>query len=136
MLGRGIAVCRQTVEMLMRRPELLGDLGRPQFRAVPNVATAADLVDRDFARTEPDRLWVIDITEHPTRKDKVFCAVVLYTFSRRVVGWSIDSQPAASLVTNALGMAVNNRNPVAGATVIHSRPRHPVHLLGVHPEGD
>ena len=61
-----------------------------------------------------------DITEHPTREGKVYCAVVLDTFSRRVVGWSIDSRPTASMVTNALGMAIDNRSPVVGETVIHS----------------
>jgi transposase InsO family protein len=43
-------------------------------------------------------------TEHPTREGKVYCAVVLDVFSRRVVGWSIDSCQNAALVTNALGM--------------------------------
>ncbi len=55
--------------------------------------TAGDLVDRQFHRDEPDRLWVPDITEHPTREGKVYCAVVLDVFSRRVVGWSIDAAP-------------------------------------------
>ena len=119
-LGRGIAVCRQTVETLMRRAGLRGVSGRPKYRKVPNMATASDLVDRDFTRSEPDRLWVTDITEHPTREGKVYCAVVLDTFSRRVVGWSIDSRPTAALVTNALGMAIDGRQPAKGETVIHS----------------
>jgi putative transposase len=51
------------------------------------------------------------VTEHPTREGKVHCAVVLDTYSRRVVGWSIDSSPNASLVTNALGMAIDSRQP-------------------------
>ena len=51
-----------------------------------------------------------DITEHPTREGKVYCAVVLDVFSRRVVGWSIDSTPTAALVTNALGMAIDQRD--------------------------
>ncbi len=49
----------------------------------------------------------------------MYCAVVLDVFSRRVVGWSIDSSPTAALVTNALGMAIQQRQPVDG-TVIHS----------------
>jgi transposase InsO family protein len=49
----------------------------------------------------------------------VYCAVVLDVCSRRVVGWSIDSSPTAALTTNALGMAIDQRNPAAG-TVIHS----------------
>lgn len=119
-LGRGIAVCRNTIEVLMRRAGLQGVSGRPKYRKIPNMATASDLVDRDFTRREPDRLWVTDITEHPTREGKVYCAVVLDTFSRRVVGWSIDSRPTAALVTNALGMAIDHRQPTKGETVIHS----------------
>jgi transposase InsO family protein len=46
--------------------------------------------------------------------------VVLDVFSRRVVGWSIDTHQAAPLVTNALGMAIHNRNPQPEQTVIHS----------------
>ena len=102
----------------MSRNGLAGLPGRPRYRKIPNQPTASDLVDRHFARTEPDQLWVTDITEHRTREGKVYCAVVLDAFSRRVVGWSIDSRPQASLVVNALGMAIENRQPEA--TLIHS----------------
>lgn len=118
-LGHGIAVGHEAVAMLMRRAGLQGLSGRPKYRRVPNLPTASDLVDRRFHRDERDQLWVTDITEHPTREGKVYCAVVLDVFSRRVVGWSIDSSPTATLVTNALGMAIDQRQPVAGATVIH-----------------
>ena len=119
-LGLGISVGRQAVELLMRRAGLQGLSGRPRYRRVPNVATAEDHVQRKFGREGRDQLWVTDITEHPTREGKVYCAVVLDTFSRRVVGWSIDSHPTAALVTNALGMAIEQRRPADGATVIHS----------------
>jgi len=119
-LGLGVSVGRQAVELLMRRAGLQGLSGRPRYRRVPNVATAGDHVGRQFARSGRDQLWVTDITEHPTREGKVYCAVVLDTFSRRVVGWSIDGHQTASLVTNALGMAIEQRRPTDGATVIHS----------------
>ena len=48
---------------------------------------ASDLVNRDFTRSEPDRLWVTDITEHPTCEAMVYHAVVRDAFSRRVVSW-------------------------------------------------
>jgi putative transposase len=83
------------------------------------VPTAGDLVDRQFHRSEPDQLGVTDVTEHPTREEKVYCAVVLDVFSRRVVGWFIDAAPTAALVTNALGMAIGQRAPADG-TMIHS----------------
>jgi putative transposase len=72
-----------------------------------------------FTREAPNRLWVTDITEHRTYEGKVYCAVVLDTFSRRVVGWSIDSSQTAALVTNALGMAIANRDPQPGV-IVHS----------------
>jgi putative transposase len=58
-------------------------------------------------------------TEHPTREGKLYCAVVLDACSRKVVGWSIDSNQETSLVINALGMAIQNREP-SDQTVIHS----------------
>src|SRR5829696_3196201 len=91
-----------------------------RFRSKANIATSADLVERRFDRPAPDQLWVTDITEHPTREGKVYCCVVLDVFSRRVVGWSIDSHQATPLVTNALGMAITNRMPIPDQTVIHS----------------
>jgi putative transposase len=118
-LGQGVAVGHQAVEMLMRRAGLHGISGRPRFRHVPGVATAGDRVERQFHRDQPNRLWVTDITEHPTREGKVYCAVVLDAWSRRVVGWSIDAKPSTALVTNALGMAIEQRRP-HGDTVIHS----------------
>ncbi len=118
LLGRNMTVARCTVELVMRRLGLAGLPGRPKFRKIANAATAEDLVNRDFARSEPNRLWLTDITEHRTREGKVYCAVVLDAFSRRVVGWSIDSSQTANLVVNALGMAIENRQ--AEGVVIHS----------------
>jgi transposase InsO family protein len=117
-LGREMTVARCTVELIMRRLGLAGLPGRPRYRKIPNTPTAEDLVNRDFARTEPNRLWLTDITEHRTREGKVYCAVVLDAFSRRVVGWSIDSSQTSNLVVNALGMAIENRQ--AEGVVIHS----------------
>jgi putative transposase len=118
-LGRGIIVGHNAVEMLMRRAGFTGLPGSRRPRRRHETSTAEDLVDRQFARSTPDQLWVTDITEHPTRERKIYCAVVLDAFSRRVVGWSIDTNPTASLATNALGMAIQKRAPAPG-TLIHS----------------
>jgi len=112
-------VGHNAIALLMRRAGLAGATGRPKWRHAKPDQVATDLVDRQFSRAEPNQLWVTDITEHPTREGKVSWAVVLDTFSRRVVGWSIDATPTAALVTNALGMAIQTRTPPAGA-IIHS----------------
>jgi putative transposase len=118
-LGRQIVVSRKLVHKLMAEAHLQGLPARKRRRNFVNAATFEDLVCRDFARSAPNQLWLTDITEHPTREGKVYCCVVLDAHSRRVVGWSIDSHQASSLVTNALSMAISNRTPQAG-TVIHS----------------
>jgi putative transposase len=118
--GRGIKVGYHAVERLMRRAGLQGVTGRPKFRrGLRPEATAADLVQRQFTRASCAQLWGTDITEHPTREGKVYCAVVLDACPRRVVGWSIDATPTGALVTTALGMAIQSRKP-AGGTLIHS----------------
>lgn len=81
--------------------------------------TSLDLVGRVFRRQAPNELWLTDITEHPTREGKVYCAAVLDAFSRKVVGWSIDSTQTTTLVLNALGMATQRREHSDGL-VIHS----------------
>ena len=119
-LGRGIRVGHNAVAMLMQRAGLAGRNGSPKRRGMPGIATARDLVDRKFHRDGPNQLWVTDITEHPTREGKVYCAVVLDAFSRRIVGWSISHSPNAALTSNALGMAIEQRDAARGTTVIHS----------------
>jgi putative transposase len=119
--GHGIIVNRKTVRKIMRAQQLHGLPGMKKlFKSKANLGTAVDLVERAFDRPAPNQLWVTDITEHPTREGKVYCCVILDVFSRRVVGWSIDSHQATPLVTNALGMAIANRDRAAEQTVIHS----------------
>lgn len=118
--GRGIHVGKEQVQLLMKR---LGIYGLPKRRlprgARINKANSLDLVRRRFTAEGPDRLWMTDITEHPTREGKIYCCAVIDAFSRMVVGWSIDSRQTGLLVANALGMALNRRAPREGG-IIHS----------------
>lgn len=55
--------------------------------------------------------------QHGTREGWLYCCAVLDAFSRRIVGWSIDSRALSTLVVNALDMAIRNRQPEAGGIV-------------------
>jgi len=118
--GHGITVGHNTVSLLMRRAQIAG-LPVPGRRGknTPPGNDYRDLVRRDFSRDAPDQLWVTDITEHPTREGKLYCCIVLDTHSRKVVGWAINSKALTELATNALGMAIESRNPTA-ETIIHA----------------
>lgn len=77
---------------------------------------APDLVDRNFAASAPNRLWVADITFIPTDAGFLYLAVVLDAFSRRIVGWAMANHLRTELVLDALGMAISQRQPT---DVIH-----------------
>lgn len=66
---------------------------RRNRRAVP----AEDLVRWDFAAAGPDRLWTADITYVGTYEGFLYLAFVLDAYSRRLVGWTIESICAQSL---------------------------------------
>jgi transposase InsO family protein len=55
-----------------------------------------DLVGRNFTATCPNRLWLTDITEHPTGEGRLYLCAVKDVYSGRIVGYSIDSRMRAS----------------------------------------
>ena len=82
----------------------------------PDAARRPDLVERDFTATGPDRLYVADFTYLRCWEGLLFFAFVIDVYSRRVVGWQLTAHMRASLVCDALRMAVCTR-PRHGADV-------------------
>ena len=89
---------------------------RTTKRAKDSRSAVPDLVERDFAPAGPDRLWVADVTYVPTWSGFLYLAVVVDTWSRRVVGWAMETHLRTELVLQALNMALWQRKPEA---VIH-----------------
>jgi putative transposase len=121
-LGAGIRIGRKRVARLMRNAGIEGVYRRRSrgcTRRDPEAIPSDDLVNRRFTVDTPNKLWVSDITEHPTDTGKVYLGVVLDAYSRRVVGWSIADHLRAELVVDALQMAIWRRQP-AEPTVVHS----------------
>jgi transposase InsO family protein len=123
-LGLGVEVNHKRVARLMREAGVQG-LYRRRTRGGPTgPATEDDLVHRQFAVAAPDRLWLTDITEHPTNEGKLYCCAVMDAYSRRIVGWSIAHHMRTELVLDALGMAIISRRATGSeediATILHS----------------
>jgi transposase InsO family protein len=93
--------------------------GRRGGKGRPGPAAHDDLVRRDFTAAAPDRVWLTDITEHPTSEGKLYCCCVKDVFSNRIVGWSVDDRMTAQLAVAALRTAVARRRPAA-TVVVHS----------------
>ena len=86
-------------------------------------APAPDLLERRFAAPRPDRIWAGDMTFIRTREGWLHVAVLLDLYSRKVVGWAMDSKPGQVLHLGALQMALAQRRPRPG--LIHHTDRGP-----------
>jgi putative transposase len=124
-------VNRKRVARLMRQAGLQGIYRRKGRKNLVNAATEEDLVRRRFNVDALDRLWLTDITEHPTAEGKLYCAAVMDACSRRIIGWSIDVRQETGLVVDALGMAILRRRPAGNSTILHSdHGTQAVHVVG------
>lgn len=114
---QGFRVGRKRVARLMKAGNLRG-VTRRRFSTTRRDGSrpAPDLVQRKFVATQPDQLWVADITQIPVLSGTLYLAIVLDVYSRRVVGWSMKRHMESSLVLSALKMATEQRNP---QNVIH-----------------
>ena len=109
----GITIARCTV----RRPmHDLGIFGVTRGRAwkrttIPDkrAVRPADLVERDFTATAPNRLWVADLTYVKTHVGFVYVAFVIDVFSRYAVGWQVSTSLRSDLALDALEMAIHAR---------------------------
>jgi len=114
-----IRVGCKRVARLMKAASLRGASRRPWLITTVrdrHARPAPDLVERNFTAAAPDCLWVADITYIPTWAGFLYLAVVLDTFSRRIVGWAMATHLRTELVLEALNMALGQRRPAA---VIH-----------------
>ena len=76
-------------------------------------------LERQFDVDAPDKVWVTDITYIRTLEGFAYLAVVIDLYSRRVVGWSMQSRQTTDLVLQALLMAVWRRKP-RNKVLVHS----------------
>ena len=101
----GIRVARCTVARLMREMGLRGVVrGRKVITTMPAEIEArpSDRVNRDFQVSEPNRLWVADLSYVATWRGFVYVAFVIDAFARRIVGWRVSSSLRTDIALDAL----------------------------------
>ena len=86
---------------------------RHSWQVMPNLARGLQL-------TGLDQLWVADITYLHLAEEFAYLAIVLDAFSRKVIGWALDTHLRAELAINALQQAITARRPAPGALIHHS----------------
>ncbi|EKP6543948.1 TPA: IS3 family transposase [Escherichia coli] len=98
---------------LMKRVGIKAQVGYRSPRACKGEASivSPNRLQRQFNPDAPDERWVTDITYIRTHEGWLYLAVVVDLFSRKIIGWSMQSRMTKDIVLNALLMAVWRRNP-------------------------
>lgn len=119
---RGLPCDEKTVASSLRRQGLVARAAR-RFKATTNskhdLPVAENLLEQDFNSTRANQKWVQDITYLATDEGWLYLAVVIDLYSRQVVGWSMSERMKATLVCDALTMALFRRAMPRGV-IVHS----------------
>ena len=121
-LSRHLQRGRRQVAQSLRRQGLRANAAK-KYKATTNsnhtLPVAGNLLKQDFTAQRPNQVWVGDITYIGTDEGWLYLAVVMDLYSRRVVGWSMGDRMPASLVCDALRMALFNRKMPRGV-IMHT----------------
>jgi putative transposase len=122
-LREDVDVGRDHVARLMGMLGLEGVLRGKKRRTTipdPQAERPADLVNRNFRASEPNRLWVADITYVPTWSGFCYVSFVIDVFSRMIVGWQVSTTLRAELALDALEQAIWRRRREVTGLIHHS----------------
>ena len=118
----GVRCSKNYVAKLMRSLQLRALNGKG-FRYQPRVESStqvkANVLGRDFSSHGPNRKWVSDITYIRVGRGWAYLAAVLDLYSRKVVGWALDTHMRETLITEALESAIARRD-VKDGLLLHS----------------
>jgi len=117
LLTMGYAVSRRRVIKLMKSLQLCCKTKR-KFKQTTDsnhqLPIAPNLLQRDFSPAQPNQVYAGDITYIATQEGWLYLAVVIDLFSRRIIGWAMNQRMEATLVNDAMTMALLKRKPAAG----------------------
>lgn len=118
----GFPISENTVAKLMSKQGLKARSGKG-YKYFPDVLArnhvSDNLLRRDFSATRPNEKWVSDITYIKVEKGFVYLAVIMDLFSRKIIGWALDTTMTNQLIIDAFTMAVKSRNAEPGL-ILHS----------------
>jgi len=116
--AQGVLVSRRRIGTIMRELGLKAKATKKYKVSTTDsnhqLPVSPNIVNRDFSSSKVDEKYVGDITYIPTKEGWLYLATVIDLYSRKVVGWSMADNMKASLVNDALNMAITRRKPAKG----------------------
>jgi len=120
--AQGITIGRYKVRRLMRQGQCRPVWKRKFIHTTDSKHTmpvADNILNRQFDVALPDQAWVSDITSIRTGQGWLYLAAVMDLYSRKIVGWACAATMQTNLISSALLMAIQIRQPALGL-VLHS----------------
>jgi putative transposase len=118
-------ISEKTVARMMRKRGLYAE-AKKKYRITTtdskhDLPIAPNVLNRNFITTEPNKVWMVDITYIWTKECRMYLASVMDLYTRKIVGWSLQNHMREELVLEALDKAVAAQNPPPG--LIHHSDR-------------
>jgi transposase InsO family protein len=114
---QSVIVSRKRISRLMKESGLQLKMKR-KFKVTRdskhNLVISPNLLQRQFYVEKPNLVWAGDITYIPTKNGWLYLATVMDLYSRKIIGWSMDTSMQAALVNDAITMAIWKRKPAKG----------------------
>ena len=117
---RGVKVNAKRVCRLMSEHGLIAKGTRKFYRYQANKTDYEEkdnILNQVFKASEKNQIWVGDITYIPTKHGWLYLAVFIDIFSRKVVGWAMDTRIRDTLVLSALNQAIGREHPQTGLII-------------------
>lgn len=117
LLKQGFQVSRKRVARLMQEMGLIARVTKVTYRA-PGlrrfVASGENLRPDGAVPETRDKVWVADLTYLKVKGQWHYLSVIMDLFSRRIVGWSLDTKRTTAITRRTLRNAIRKRRPSEG----------------------
>lgn len=118
MRGTKYFCSRSRIARLMRENDIIARQKKKRFKITTDSShsypIAPNRLNRNFTTDNLNQCWLSDITYIDTDEGWLYLCTILDLFSRRIVGYAMESHLRAELAIEALDMAVVHRNPAKG----------------------
>ncbi|MCH8533387.1 MAG: IS3 family transposase, partial [Saccharospirillum sp.] len=115
--NQGHKVSRKRVARLMREMGLIARVTLVTHR-VPGMkrflASGSNLRADGAVPEKKDQVWVADVTYLKVNKQWHYLSTIMDLYSRRIIGWSLDTKRTTAVTKRTLATAIRKRSPEAG----------------------
>lgn len=122
LLEEGYYLSRERVRRRMHKLQLKAKQRKKYKQTTDskhNKSVAKNILDRNFTVEIPNQAWVCDITYIKVNEQWLYLAIVLDLYSRKIIGWAMDTRMESTLVCQALTMALLHRG-YPSKVLVHS----------------